>query len=400
MTSSLPAPRALSGLSLSASVLVATVAAVGCSSPGSDFDTGAGGSSPTLPSGGDTSNTTQSMGGSGGMPGGGQAAGGDGQAQAGAAPGGGAPAGGSGGLGGTSNEGGGGGSGGGDVGPTCPKPAGKTCHTFIVNDNARNVVTYVDEFDATKPNGVVWSKSVGVTGANSPRAIEIVDNAKAPGGKAVLVSVDNGYMELGLEDGAKLAQVTVNFSGITGACRMPDGNTALGTNAAIRIVGPTGAEVRQLALPAGSELRAINRHPTTGNFWFSKVETIYEVTEQGQTVWDANMGAGTKGYAVWWRPGGGAYASTGDPSTVVEIDASGKIVGSVGGKARFNFLDFFSGFSVLPNGHFVVANWLGHLAQPAADAPHVVELSKDNEVVWQWGDQTLARQVTNVHVVR
>jgi hypothetical protein len=161
--------------------------------------------------------------------------------------------------------------------------------------------------------------------------------------------------------------------------------------------------VRQFNLPAGPELRAINRNPTTGNFWFSKTESIYEVTDQGQAVWDANMGAGTKGYAVWWREGGGAYATTGDPSTVIEIDGNGTQLAKVGGKANFNFLDFFSGFVRLSNGHYVVANWLGHLAQPAADAPHVVEFEPDGangKVVWQWGNQTLARQITNVFVLR
>jgi hypothetical protein len=48
----------------------------------------------------------------------------------------------------------------------------------------------------------------------------------------------------------------------------------------------------------------------------------------------------------------------------------------------------------------VVANWLGHLAAPAPDAPHLVELTSENKEVWRWGDQTLARQITSVHVLR
>lgn len=397
--------RALTAL-VSLATALATASSVGCSSNGSSFDTGMGGSgspgptgntagsdnpNPTGATGGDGAgmagsgqvNPTQAMGGmnTGGVATGGQATGGD-------APQGGVATGGGGGAGGT---------------PPAPCwKAPEICHEFLANDNSRNVVNYVNEFDETLKDkaGVVWSKSVGVTGVNSPRTIEIVDNTKAVGGKAVLVSVDNGYVELGMKDGAKVAQVTVNFTGITGACRMPDGNTALGTNSQIRIVGPTGNQVRAFNLPAGPELRAINRNPETGNFWFSKTESVYEVTDQGQAVWDANMGAGTKGYAVWWRPGGGAYATTGDPSTVVEISSAGQILATVGGKKTFTFLDFFSGFVRLANGNYVVANWLGHLAQPAADAPHVVEFSPDNKVVWKWGNQTLARQITNVFVLR
>jgi hypothetical protein len=115
-----------------------------------------------------------------------------------------------------------------------------------------------------------------------------------------------------------------------------------------------------------------------------------------------DMGAGTKGYAVWWRDGGGAYATTGDPSTVIEMDTTGRILNTVGGKAMFTAigLDFFSGFVRMPSGNFVVANWLGHLSAPAASTPHIVEFTPQNKVVWQWGNQTLARQITNVYVVR
>jgi hypothetical protein len=168
------------------------------------------------------------------------------------------------------------------------------------------------------------------------------------------------------------------------------------------VVSPTGSEIKRINLPAGDELRAINRNPADGHFWFSKVSMVYDITESGTVSWMGNMGAGAKGYAVWWRAGGGAYATTGDPSTVVEMDATGKILSTIGGKAMFTSvgLDFFSGFARLSNGNYVVANWLGHVSAPGANTPHVVEFSPQNKVIWQWGNQTLARQITNVYVFR
>jgi hypothetical protein len=112
------------------------------------------------------------------------------------------------------------------------------------------------------------------------------------------------------------------------------------------------------------------------------------------------MGAGTKGYAVWWRPGGGAYATTGEPATVIEMNGTGQILATTGGRTKFPVLDFFSGFQRLPNGNYIVANWLGHIGAPDPNRPHVVELTPQNTMPWTWGNQSLARQITNVYVLR
>src|SRR6185369_14073710 len=103
------------------------------------------------------------------------------------------------------------------------------------NDNANNRIDYVNEFTSTMPGGVVWTAPVGDTGANSPRTIEIVPNSKAKGGQAVLVSINKGYAEFDLTDGTNLARVA-NQTNVTGACRLPDGNTALGAYPNIKIV--------------------------------------------------------------------------------------------------------------------------------------------------------------------
>jgi hypothetical protein len=297
-------------------------------------------------------------------------------------------------------------------GPACPKPAGQICHEFFANDNSANYrVNYVNEFTSSAPGSVVWTAPVpGVNngGNNAPRTLEIVPNAQAKTGKALLVSIEQGYVELDIVDGTRLVTVT-NFTGITGATRIPaDGTTALANVNRIIIAGAapsTGTTVRTFNLPAGADLRAINRNPVTGNYWLTKTEVIYEVTPTGQVNWQANMPPGSKGYSVWWRDGGGAYATTGDPSTVVEIDASKAILNTVGDKTKFpGVLDFFSGFVRLANGNYVVANWLGHIGGSSAGVQYathqVVEFSPTNQMVWSWGTAALAKQITNVLVVR
>jgi hypothetical protein len=375
--------------------------ALACSSAGSQFEPPpSNGGSGTTTGGGSSTGGASTGGASGGTTGGtGMTSGGTSGAST------------SGGTGGaTGGSAGSAGSGGTiDAGPVCPKPEGEICHEFIANDNARNRVNYVNEFTCTKPDCIEWYTDLGITGLNSPRSIEIVDNAAAKAGKAVLVSVHNGYRELDLVDGTVLANPTTNTvtaptsdiaNGVSGANRLPDGTTALGVKDKIRIIGATGALVREFSLPTGDNLRALTRNPDTGNFWFTKTQLIYEVNDQGTVAWDGDMGAGTKGYLVWWRDGGGAYATTGEPATVLEVDATGQIVNTVGGRDAFPYLDFFSGFVRLANGNFVVAHWLGHLTAPEDDIPHAVEFTPANELVWQWGNQTAARQITNVFVLR
>jgi hypothetical protein len=417
--------RILTAFTVSLSAAIASVASLGCSSNGSSFDDAMAGSGPTDPTaatggntttnpagamggntttnpagamGGNTTNPTSPMGGND-TPGAGTGSGGSGNtAGSGEVP-----------QGGVANNGGTGNTAGTTSQPVCPKPAGQICHEFIANDNGRNVVNYVNEFTSKKAGGVEWSTAVGSTGVNSPRTIEIVDNAKAAGGKAVLVSVNTGYVEIDLANGTKLLEVKAQgTTNVTGAVRLADGTTALGVDTKIVVINASGVpNASGFNLPAGANLRAINLDRATGNYWLSKTETVYQLSSSGQQLWSASMGAGTKGYAVWWRAGGGCYATTGEPATIVEIDANKQIVATIGGRDNPAFnsykLDFFSGFVRLTNGNYVVANWLGHLGTPAQDTPEILEFKPNGasgEVVWTWGNQTLARQITNVYVIR
>jgi hypothetical protein len=81
---------------------------------------------------------------------------------------------------------------------------------------------------------------------------------------------------------------------------------------------------------------------------------------------------------------------------VVEICSDGKIAKTwLGDAYRKEYrLDWFSGFEFLPNGHLVVANWLGHGAQ--GKGPHIVEVDADNKLVWSWEDHVAAKQITHL----
>jgi hypothetical protein len=275
----------------------------------------------------------------------------------------------------------------------CPKPNGAVCHEFIAGDNSNNVVTYVNEFQTSKG----WRASVGDTGANSPRSIEIVFNSRAKNQKAVLVSLNKGYAEFDLVDGAPVGRVS-NLSGVRGAWRIPDGNTMLAMNDNLVLVSQTGSQIMSFPIPvADAANSSITRNPVDGTFWIIGANALYELGPDARTIqW---MAPGVGGTAVRPRPGGGAYVTTGGSATLLEIDGDGHVVSTVGDKGLYPELDYFAGFQPLPNTNFLIANWLGHVVPPG-DRPHLVELTSGNQLVWKWGTQTEAREITNVYVFR
>jgi hypothetical protein len=315
---------------------------------------------------------------------------------------GGAGAGGDTSAGGVVSEGGGGGQPS-EPEPECPKPEGEICHEFFVTDNARNQLSYVNEF--APETG--WTKPVNVTGVNSPRQVELVDNANSSNGKAALVSVNTGYQEYDMVTGTRLVNVVLaSTTDVRGAVRLPSGNTLLGVgNDKLRVVDGNGVTVgTECTLPgAGTDsLRTLTRDPATGYVLLGRLLDVFIVSDACQLQWSAKLPVGSKAYAVRPRAGGGVWASTGASTFVVEYNQATELVGSVGGKNEHPGLgfDFFTDFRRLPNGNIVVANWQGHIASPAETTPHLFELTPGNTVVWSWGTQTLARQATGVYVIR
>jgi hypothetical protein len=419
--------------------LFGLLALAACSSAGSTFASGGststsdGGSPPTsggtgvggdpLAAGGDA----QSNAGSTGVPGGGDVgAGGTNNETAGSsgAPpaGGGAPP-----AGGAPPVGGAGGAGAaGATSQACPLPGG-ICHEFFANDNSKNEVHYVNQFEPTKS----WVKGVGDTGDNSPRGAQLVDNTTAKGGKAVLVSINKGFAEFDMADGSLLRKVSsVTAGGVTSALRIPsDGTTKLppgttvlardaGNNTAPQLIfiNPTGGSASAtVALPfaaTGQELRKLERNPTTGNFSLTRYEGtsaayIYEVTEAGTMVSKIKLPAGAKGYNALWVSSG-FMATTGSLASLVTVGPTGAVSATLGGKGAFKdaggteiFMDFFSGFFRLSNGNVVAANWLGHV-NPAnyPTTPELLEITPQNKLAWSWGNQSDARYITYAYFVR
>jgi hypothetical protein len=227
-------------------------------------------------------------------------------------------------------------------------------------------------------------------------------------GGRVLVGLATGFAEFDLNTGAVAARVE-GYRRISAVSRRPDGSTWLAECTATGLViHCVGKDMRpscdcRLLYPDASAFRVMqvldNGHVLMP---VSKPFRAVEIGADGTVVWRAALDAyGDKGYLVRRLPDGTTLASTGSGVKVVQLDPAGRMVRFWGEARKGDHpewrLDFFSGFERLPNGHVVVANWLGHGKH--GTGPHLVEFDDDNACVWQWEDHAAARQVTNVLLI-
>lgn len=258
-------------------------------------------------------------------------------------------------------------------------------HRWVCVDNGWNRLIYVDETGSTED----WWVSI----PEGSRDIQLLE------GDRLLISHGSGAAEYALASGELLGWVADSYEKIQTARRLANAHTLLGSiDGVLYEVDASGSEVSRTRIAAESvDMRVMRFTPEDtlliGGI-FDQRKVIAEVRRTGEII--KTWLLSDKGYKAVRLPNGNILAGTGDSVTVIEMDPTGKIVSSVGGKDAHPSLglDFCSGWDLLPNGNILMTNWQGHLKE--SSAPHLVEFSPDNRVVWTWNDHVLARQVTNV----
>jgi hypothetical protein len=263
-----------------------------------------------------------------------------------------------------------------------PASAQTLKHRFLAVDNGLNKLLLVDEI-----GGKGWS--VPIPGGS--RDLQLI------AGNKVLVSHGDGAAEYDLTTGAKGWSLT-GFTGVTSARRLANGNTLLGTSTASAItlyeIAPDKSQKGKRVSNGLTDLR-LARPLDNGNvlLCLASSHKIVEVDAAGATVWTA--GLTDKAYVAYRLSNGHTVATSGEDSRVYDIAADGKSTLLAGSLEKFpsSGLLWFSGFEILPNGHYFVANWNGHGME--GKGPHIVEFDAGNNLVWKWEDHKAASTVTN-----
>ena len=76
-------------------------------------------------------------------------------------------------------------------------------------------------------------------------------------------------------------------------------------------------------------------------------------------------------------------------AALLRIDAAAKrVLTTIGGKSQANAAtivpNFYAGYQILPNGHFVVTNWEGHGGGNGGKGVQLLEYDASGALVWRW----------------
>jgi hypothetical protein len=236
----------------------------------------------------------------------------------------------------------------------------------------------------------VWSTQLSDTTkyGDSMRDLQLV------GGDRVAVSVAKGYVELDIKTGAIKKQVTT-FDGVESLRRLPSGNTILGGNSN---GGVTLQELDSQDAPVtahkvtftnyGSQLRLFRRTPQS-TFLLGAGAKLAEVNWDKQTLWEMTIPGGDWVFQGLILPDKTIAVTSGYGATIVIIDrAAKKVLTTLGGKGQPDATtlvpNFYAGFQVLPNGHFVVTNWEGHGGGNGGKGVQLLEYDPAGALVWKW----------------
>lgn len=279
---------------------------------------------------------------------------------------------------------------GGDAAPVPDIPAGDagvgSPRRVLVSDEGNRRVTLID---LQSPGTAVWTRSLG----DSTKYGDGMRDLQLVGGGRVAVSVLKGYVELDLETGEIKKEVT-GFDGVETLRRLPSGGTILGSNSnggvTLQELDAKDAVVanRKVTFTGYSQLRLMRRTPED-TFLLAVGAKLAEVNWAKQTLWDMAIPDGNYVFQGLRLANGSIAVTSGYGAALLLIDpATKKVLTTIGGKSQPDATtivpNFYAGFQVLPNGHFVVTNWEGHGGGNGGKGRQLLEYDSAGVLVWKW----------------
>jgi hypothetical protein len=220
---------------------------------------------------------------------------------------------------------------------------------------------------------------------------------------------NTGY---GVKEVTRGKKVVFNYeskSEIYACQRLANGRTFIGECNAGRLleVAPDGAIVKEVkllppgVLDGGHLFMRNARCLTNGHYLVAHYgrQVVREYDPTGQVIKEIKALGGPHSAAR--LSNGHTLIACGDlpgGSRVFEVNQEGQTVWEVKGDELPGVsLKFMAGFQRLPNGHTVMANWLGH--GQLGKAPHLIEVTPDKKVVWSFADHQTMKTISSVVIL-
>ena len=126
-----------------------------------------------------------------------------------------------------------------------------------------------------------------------------------------------------------------------------------------------------------------------GAFLIGVGTKLAEVDWDGQTLWEMSIPGGDYVYQGLRLPDKSIAVTSGYGAAILVVDpTTKKVLTTIGGKAQPNATtivpNFYAGFQILANGHFVVTNWEGHGGGNGTKGLQLLEYEPSGRIVWSW----------------
>jgi hypothetical protein len=266
-------------------------------------------------------------------------------------------------------------------------------HDFIAIDEGHATLLHIDERDQSRN----WLVPIGQPAA---RDMQLVGNHR------ILIGHHHGYSEFDIALGRVLKEYRA-LEGVTAVRRQPGGYTLvagvdLAGNKGVTVIELDAAdrEVRRAAFP-GDYVRLI-RQTAQGTYLMSCNDRIREGSPEGKYLAEFPV----EGFYHAWKalrlPNGHLIVTAGYGAFVAELEASGKVVRTFGGKGQVpdSVRPFFYAMcQLLPNGNLVLANWQGHGPGLGFSGVQLLEFTPDGEIVWTWSKPDLISSLQGVLIL-
>ena len=276
-----------------------------------------------------------------------------------------------------------------------PAGAGEVKHRLLMVDESRHVLRYVDESDAARN----WELPIG----GGFHDVQLIGKNQAA------VSSSWGYSVYDLAARKLLGEVKPQgVTRVYSARRKASGTMLLGTNQTQGVVifelDKNGAVARKATFPKIVALPAM-RLGRDGHIMLAENDGATEVAfdasaaDGGKIIRRVKLPKSRNAFMALKKANGNYLVSGGFAATFYEFKPDGSVESQWQAQMPAGLRNcFYAGFSVLKNGHVVVANWTGHGARDSKKGWQLVEFDRAGKVVWKWHDPDLAGSPNNVIV--
>jgi hypothetical protein len=244
-------------------------------------------------------------------------------------------------------------------------------HRFLAVDDGTHTLVHVDEKDPARN----WTVATGY-----------VMDMQLLASDRILLDVDDGFREYDARTGKLLTSVKGHGGKSYSVRRTSDGRTILvgdnleGQHGACLVVYDGTGQVTERKTFDGLSMPRHLRPTPKGTFLLAAIGQVVEVNSRWDILGRSPLAGNL--FKALPLPGGNMLCSSGPGGRFVkELNPQGAVVREIRGDELTE--GSFTGFELLPNGHLVVANWLGH--GPDHDGTVLVEFDRDNQIVWRYG---------------